>query len=179
MLPSYGLLTLMVVPCAPRVVVGGPVNVTITGGADALGLNYSWTVTNQYTSPLVFIEFPHYHASLFFAPDAWQTECTYLVNVGVRDLPGTCKAWGETPHTKVARERTRRLNGKVLVRFADGTEGSVTGVELPQTESLAEKYTPLVGLALIFAAAIVLQRIRGRRRPTAPHSAVDAPKEQS
>ena len=57
--------------------------VTIVGGADATGHRYTWTVTNEDTSPIVYVEFPHYRANLFFSPHGWSTdESTFLVNVG-------------------------------------------------------------------------------------------------
>ena len=75
---------------APVVTVADPPNATVTGGPDTSGRKYSWTVTNEHTSPVVYVEFPHYHGSLFFAPENWRVECTFLVNVGVEDRPGIC-----------------------------------------------------------------------------------------
>ncbi len=147
--------------------------VTITGGADASGYKYIWTVSNEYTSPVVYVEFPHYHGSLFLAPENWRVECTFLVNVGVADRHGICKASADSPSAGIGRSKsgtfrmrvmltgTTRVQGTVVVRFADGTELAVPAVELPQRETTGDKFVPLVGLAVLF---IVLVAVRARRR---------------
>ena len=149
--------------------------VTIVGGADASGHNYSWTVTNGYTSPIVYVEFPHYHADLFFAPKSWSTETTALVNVGSKDEPGVCIARAESPAAgippgralnfgmRVAPLPTRRGQGTVLIRFADGTESSVTGVGLPQPGSVWDEYASLIGLGTIFLLWIIFRARRWLR----------------
>ncbi|UCC29594.1 MAG: hypothetical protein JSU86_15490 [Phycisphaerales bacterium] len=146
--------------------------VTIVGGADASGHNYSWTVTNEYTSPIVYLEFPHYHADLFFAPESWSTETTALVNVGSKDKPGVCIARAESPAVgilpgralnfgmRVAPLPTRRGQGTVLVRFADGTESGIAGVGLPQPGSAWDEYASLIGLGTIFLLWIIFRARR-------------------
>src|SRR5437868_3393823 len=82
--------TLLVVPIA----LAQPAKVVITGGFDsagqrlvatgssensaydASGQNYAWIVTNNHTSPIVYVEFPHYHADTFHTPDGWDQKCT-------------------------------------------------------------------------------------------------------
>ncbi len=150
--------------------------VTITGGADTSGYNYTWTVTNEHTSPIVHIEFPHYHGSLFFAPNDWSSQCTFLVNVGVEDRPEVCKARAaslsagiargksENFRMRVTRDGTTRGQGTVRVRFEDGTELAVPAVELPQREPAGDKYVPLIGLAAIFIVWVAVRaRSRARR----------------
>ena len=158
-------------------------NVTITGGADPSGYKYTWVVNNKHLSPIVYIEFPHYHGALFFAPDGWVTECTALVNVGYKDEQGTCSASAEAPAAGVAPKRsttfdmriarlpTRRGKGTVLIRFADGVTTRVRSVELPVRESVGDKYAPLIGLGTIF---LVWMIIRSRRRARVRRSNVDA-----
>ena len=46
--------------------------VVIEGEPDESGHNYQWTVTNQHDSPIVEIEFPHFRADLFTAPEGWR-----------------------------------------------------------------------------------------------------------
>lgn len=169
-----------------------PPQATITGGADPAGYSYTWTVTNKHTSPIVHVEFPHYHGALFFAPEDWSVECTFLVNVGVEDRPGVCTArnvlFAEAPagfarnntalgskpgsardtldfRMQVLLRGTRRGQGQVLVRFADGSEVYVAGVELPQREAVGDKYVPLIGLGLIFLIWVIARsRSRAKRQ---------------
>ena len=48
--------------------------VTITGGAYKSGKQYVWTVTNEYGSAVVRVEFPHYMADLLTIPTGWTGE---------------------------------------------------------------------------------------------------------
>jgi hypothetical protein len=149
--------------------------VTITGGAEDSRHHYSWVVTNRHTAPIVRIEFPHYKAYLFFVPDGWSTETTALVHIGVKDAPGVCTAKvdssaegiapGEsaTFRMQVGDLRAKPLAGSVRVKFADGREASISGVELPTRGSKTEKYVPLIGLGLIFATWVLIANIRRRR----------------
>lgn len=149
--------------------------VTITGGADGSGQNYSWTITNRHSSPIVFIEIPHYRADTFVTPAGWQQECTNLMIAGQAREPGVCRAWpkpnasGLTPGRsaefalRVAREGAQRRTGTVLVKFADGTQVSIPGVEVPTRESVPERFAALIGMALIVGLLIVFQ-LRARRK---------------
>ena len=151
----------------------GP-RVVVDGGADVSGQVYTWTVTNRSTSPITRVEFPHYRASMFFAPSKWSVDCTFLVNVGVEDSPGVCVATTPTPTEGIAPGRSsefslqcsasgaRRGTGVVRVRFADETDYQVTGVELPQPEGAGDKYVPLIGLAAIAGVFAIFAVIRGR-----------------
>ncbi len=170
-----------------------PPSVTITGGADPAGYIYTWTVTSKHTSPIVFVEFPHYHGALFFAPEDWSVECTFLVNVAVEDRPGVCTArnmlFAEAPagrnrndvapsgrsalakgalefRMQVVLDGTRRGPGHVLVRFADDSEVYVAGVELPQREAAGDKYISLIGLGLIFAVWVIARSWGRAKRQT-------------
>ncbi|MCH8991974.1 MAG: hypothetical protein IIA44_09540 [Acidobacteria bacterium] len=133
--------------------------------------------------PIVFVEFPHYHGSLFFAPEGWNTECTFLVNVGVRDSPGVCTAFVDSAAVGIAPGRSARFNmridaagairagGEVFIRFADGTEAVVAGVELPQAETTGEKYVPLIGLGVMLLVVVIVQKRRTRSRAVKPRPA--------
>lgn len=152
--------------------------VTIEGGPDNSGDNYSWTITNGHTSPIVYVEFPHYHATLFFAPDGWSTESTFLVNVHVKDSAGVCTARVKEGSTGIPPGRsgtfrmrihqagTRQGVETVLVRFADGSEIRVPGVQLAVPEAVSDRFGSLIGLGAIFLILLAIhagRRARARR----------------
>jgi hypothetical protein len=150
---------------------------TITGGADASGHQYSWTVTNKRSSPIVRVEFPHYRAGVFYAPDGWSTdESTFLVGVGVKDRAGVCIAQvtstadaiapgnSATFRMQIAAIGVQRRPGAVLLSFADGSEAAVSGVELPTRAGFAERNLSLIGLGTIFVVAVIVRGFRARRR---------------
>jgi len=152
--------------------------VEITGGADVTRHNYAWTVTNRHSSPIVYVEFPHYRADGFTAPDGWTTgKSTFLVNVGVPDRPGVCIAEAPSPFAGISRGRSAKFTmritaagaevgkGSVKVRFADGTEAVIEGVELPRPRSKLAKYLGPLALFLFFAGWIVIRELRRRKRP--------------
>jgi len=154
--------------------------VTIVGGADASGHQYSWTMTNASASPIVEVRFPHYRASLFFAPDGWTTDCSAQVGIGGKDEPGVCtgRAGSSTGGIAVGRSAVfrmqiasagaKRFPGNVTVRFADGTETTVGGVELPTREGAGDKYTSLAGLGTVFLVLVIVQARRRRRNQEKP-----------
>jgi len=150
---------------------------TVEGGADVTGHNYTWTVTNQHSSPIVAVEIPHYRADLFFGPDGWSTaESTYLVNVGVKDRPGVCKAQAPSKTAGIPRGRSaqfkarinargaKRGRAEVVVEYADGTRVTVANVEVPRAETLGEKHTLKIGFGVMFALFLGAQAIRHRKR---------------
>lgn len=149
---------------------------TITGGADASGHTYTWQVQNDGASPIVEVRFPHYRAGLFFPPQGWSSDCTALVQVGAKDEPGVCTARavasGDGINTgrsltfsmQIAPAGAKRGPGEVTVRFADGSETRLAGVELPQREGAGDKNLPLLGLGGVFAIFVIAQAVRNRRR---------------
>ena len=171
-------LLLSVALVAPRTAAQQP-KVTITGGADGSGQNYHWTVTNHCGSPVVYIQFPHYHADTFITPDGWEKECTNLMRVGARNAPGTCTAWADSPEKGIAPGRSaefsvrlaaggaHRRSGQVTVRFADGTQTIVAGVELPTASTTSEQLYALIGFALVFVIIVIVQTRRRRKAPPA------------
>ncbi len=150
-------------------------DVSITGGADESGHQYAWSVTNETDRTIVELRFPHYRASLFFAPDGWDTQdSTCIVNVGVPDRPGVCVARAATPagglrpgHSATFRMQVggavKRRSAAVSVRFADGSETTVGGVELPHRERVSEQYVSLIGLGVIFTGWVAVRLMRKRR----------------
>jgi hypothetical protein len=154
----------------------GDPTATITGGADASGHTYTWQVNNGGVSSIVEVRFPHYRAGLFFSPQGWSGDCTALVHVGTKDEPGICTARATAPADGIAPGRSapfsmqiaaagaKRGPGEVVLRFADGSETRVAGVELPQQEGLGDKYVSLIALGGVFIVFAAVQAIRKRRR---------------
>ena len=163
--------------------------VTISGGASDVDHSYNWTISHEHTSPVVYVEFPHYRASLFFAPEGWTTKSTFLVNVGVEDRPGVCTAEAGSPASGIAagavanfkmqvvRRGTSPGTGAVLVRFADGAEVKVSGAELPVRESLSDKFMALYALGAGFLLWVVIREVRNRKGKASLQT--DLPSEES
>jgi hypothetical protein len=161
-------------PAAATARAGMP-QVTIEGGPDATGQSYVWTVTNNHASAIVHIEFPHYRANLFFAPNGWTTECTNLEAVGVRDPTGVCSASIEdsmgghaesrstTFRMQIGGRGAKRGLGAVVVRFADGVTQTIAGVPVPTAEQLGDRNVPLIGLSTMFIIFVVARAARHRR----------------
>ncbi len=159
----------------PALTTANPI-VFITGGADASGHTYTWQVRNGGAEPIVEVRFPHYRAGLFFPPQGWSNDCTALVHVGAKDEPGVCTARVAAPADGIAPGRfvafsmqiapagAKRGPGEVTVRFADGRESRVAGVELPQQEGLGDKYVSLIALGGVFVVFVTAQVVRKRRR---------------
>lgn len=166
--------------CTPGLVLAKKPLVEITGGADVAGNNYSWEVTNLYSSPIVHIEFPHYAADLFRTPDGWKQETVNLINVGVPDEPGVCTAFVKQPNLGIRQggrakfgmriniRKAMRKNGTVTVRFADGTETLVEGVELPNQGQVQNKHMALIGTAVIFGGWVAFRTLRQRGKAKKP-----------
>ena len=150
----------------------------ITGGADTSGHTYTWQVHNGGTSPLLQVRFPHYRAGLFFPPQGWSSDCTALVKVGAEDEPGICTSRSMAPADRIATgglltfamqiapAGAKRGPGEVTVRFADGSETRVGGVELPQRERAGDRYLPLFGLGGVFVTFVIARAVRNRSRRT-------------
>lgn len=174
---------------ARTVVSSADESVTIDGGPDTTLQNYSWTVTNHHTSPIVYVKIPHYRAAVFEAPRRWDTsKTTYLVNVGVPDKAGFCVAEAIAPTPGISRGSSREFKmslnvqrgllgkGTVIVRFADGTEAKVFGVELSVPPEPSGKWVPLIGAGAIFVVWVLIRTLRQRGKPAraADESAGDA-----
>jgi len=150
----------------------------IEGGADATGHIYEWSVINESRTPIVQVKMHHHRATLFFGPDEWKIECENLVNVGVSTPWGECQATAPTGggiapgrrgafRMQCAPTGTTRGRGTVIIRFADGTEAVVDGVELPRPESTGDRYIPLLGLGVIAGIyAIIHAARRNRAKPS-------------
>jgi len=152
--------------------------VTITGGVDDLRINYTWQVTNHHTSRIIYVEFPHFMAETFTPPKGWSwDESTNMPKANVSPKPGLCigrvkstiggiaPSMTATFAMRVQTPTVKRRPGNVLVRFADGTEVTVTGVELPHRESKFEKYSTPIGIAALGILWLIVRTIR-KRKPT-------------
>lgn len=152
--------------------------VEITGGADQSGQNYRWTIRNRGSSPIVSVEFPHYHADTFIVPDGWDnSDCTNLARVGGGSGPGACRATplageiGLRPNRtaefgmRISRAGAIRRPGAVTVQFADGTRTVVDGVEVPSRATFGERYIMVIGMAVIIGGAILINLRRRRKQP--------------
>lgn len=147
----------------------------IEGEPDESGHNYQWTVTNQHTSSIVEIEFPHFRADLFTTPEGWRQETTFLVNIGVAEKEGVCKAIAPGPAGGIAPGQnspfTMRVTAKgakrgfatVTVLFADGTTALVNHVALPQREEVLSRFVGLLGLGGVVGVVILVRTLRGRK----------------
>lgn len=152
-------------------------NVAITGGTTDGGHNYTWTVRNRHTSPIVSITFPHYRATVFDVPEGWDRNCTHLLQPGSRDEPGTCTATSAAPTSEIERgasatftmrvfqRGTQRTRRTVSIGFADGAQVEVPGVELPARESFGDRYISLLGLGSIFLVWLLVRTVRGKKSP--------------
>lgn len=140
---------------------------------------YDWKVTNHHTSPIIYIEFPHYHGDTFIAPAGWAQEWKNRSMVGGKNAPGWVRTNVESPtegippggsagfQMRIARAGALARPGQVAVRFADGTELIVADVELPSAQSFLEQNIMVFGLGLIFVVALLIHFHR-RRKPSLP-----------
>jgi hypothetical protein len=147
--------------------------VRIDGGADAGGQNYSWTVEHDHSSPLVHLSVPHYRADLLIPPKGWHGTIEHPSGWFTR--AGRCVAEADNATTGIPRSMAAtfglrvpvkgvaRGSGQFTLRFADGTELSVTA-EVPVREPLGEQYTPLLALSCMFVGLVLVRALKARRR---------------
>jgi hypothetical protein len=157
--------------------------VSIEGDVDESGHQYRWTVTNRHQSPIVYLEFPHYHADLFQHPEGWTAHNTEIVGISGGRKPGICSAQADSSagiqpgesavfSMRIAPAGAKRGIGQVQIRFADGGKATVAGVELPREETFSERYTLMLGFAGLFVLYVVIRARRVRtRRDTKEQSA--------
>ncbi len=142
---------------------------TITGGADQSGQNYAWTVTHDYDSPMVSVEFPHYMADLCNGPEGWTMRLTGFL--GANGRVGVCSAESTEGlprgvplvfNLRVGPRGTPRGEGDVVVRFSDGTEVKVRA-QVPIKPSFVAGHLSLFGLGGVLVL-LVLIRLRRRNK---------------
>ena len=150
----------------------GSPSVAISGGADNSGYKYSWTITNDHDSPIIFVEIPQYRAAVGSPPEGWKSELTNPRGEGGRTgffrsevsagVDGIAPGESATFHLQVSVGGTPRGKGDVLIRFADETETRVRA-ELPIKEAPADRNVSLIGLSLIFAVFLVVRAVKRRK----------------
>lgn len=151
--------------------------VSVEGGVDVSGNVYTWKVTNRHDSPIVEVWFMHFRANAFNAPDGWEKETEYLVNVGVPDKPGECKATVDRQRMGIQPGESAEFgvnidargasvgHGQFHIGFADGTAVVVDGVEMPRPENFFEKFATPIGMALLVGIALLINKLRNRKQP--------------
>ena len=156
--------------------------VRIEGGLQPDGF-YVWQVINDGSTPVTRIEIPHYHADQFIPPDGWQPESTFLVNVGVPDKPGLCKATALSDaaaiqkgrkaefRMRLSRQRANRGTGTVVVGLADGTTLKVDGVSLPVPPARYEGLLTVATFGLLILLFVVFRPRRKQPEATAAQPA--------
>ncbi len=139
--------------------------VEVSGGADFSGHEYTWKITNRHTSPLVYLAIPGHHVDVFTVPEDWTFKriASGLVATAEPDA-GIATGRDATFKMRVEPKGAKRGRGNITVRFADGTQYIVRDVEVPQPETNAETYMPLLGLAMMLLVVIMARRKRTRRR---------------
>ena len=166
--------------CLASAVAGQTAKVTITGGPDASGQNYRWTVTNNHSSPIVFLSFPHVHADTFRVepnPEGWTVNQKEFAEDLMRARPGVCTATAKSARDGVRRGRRMEVSmrlargdnlrgsGTVTVRFADDTEVVVAGVRLPRARSWGERLVMPIGFGVILILIVLARRLRRKPAP--------------
>ena len=148
--------------------------VTITGGSDATGHNYTWIITNHYDAAITAVEFPHYRADTFTPPEGWVGDMTNFIGRGGKE--GICTAKAEALgsavypgksaefYLRVAPKGAKRGTRQARVIFEDGRDVLVQ-VEAPILEPFLERNLTLVGLGVMFALFVLVARLR--RKPPA------------
>jgi hypothetical protein len=148
--------------------------VTITGGADQSGQNYAWTVTHDYDSPMVSVEFPHYMADLCTGPDGWTMRLTGFL--GAKGRRGVCSAESTEGlprgvplafKLRVGPRGTPRGEGDVVVRFSDGTEVKVRA-QVPVKPSFVAGHLSLIGLGGVFLLLVLISLRRRNKTGATP-----------
>lgn len=137
-------------------------------------------VENNAKSAVVYVEFPHYLADLFTAPDGWETRSTLLSNIGVEKKPGICTASANSPadgivsgasaefDMRLGRDGQEEASAKpqtARVRFADGATIEVPGVTLPASPARWSNIPLIAGFAVVVVLFIALGRRKRARQP--------------
>lgn len=150
--------------------------VTITGGRDASGQSYIWTVKNDGESPIVRVQFPHYRGDAFEAPPDWKHDCKNLQ--GRPDTAGDrgyCAGYVDSPRMglqpgrsatfgmRTQRNAAYRGSGTALVTLADGRLIQVAGVDVPSPPSFLERFGMPIGLGAVLLVFLTVQLHRRRK----------------
>jgi len=152
--------------------------VRIEGGFDPESHSYRWTVHNEAASPIVFAAFPQQQADLFTGPPGWEVrgrenEAPLRNESGALMFSAQAPAGapgigpgrsGEFEMRIKPKKSPTRGKGEVWVKFADGREAWIGGVEVPLPPTASSKYLRLIALAILFAVFVVGRSLWNRRR---------------
>lgn len=140
---------------------------------------YTIKVTNRANHPITYVEFPHYLADQFTAPEGWETKCTYLSNIGVEKKPGICSATARSANDGIAPNQSAEFDMRLgrdgqnesvsgeqtaRLKFADGAVAEIPGVYLPTAPARWSNLPLITG----FGGIVVLFILLGRRKKAAP-----------
>lgn len=177
---QYALVMLSVVAwatalgTAPLTAVG---QVIIEGGRHPdNSAMYTWTLVNHGDKPITSFQIPHFRGMVFTPPEGWEFEMTHKVEFGSEQKPGIITARAPRgaalrPHhsavftLRIARELPNApARRAATIGFADDTYQAIEGVEVPWRVPALRKYGLLFVLGIMFAAYLLVQVLRSRRR---------------
>ena len=133
---------------------------------------FLWTVTNQAAKPITYFKAPHDYGYTVNPPDGWDFGLADRGRHGVIE----CEATTELQAIRRGHRAEFRLEVQgdyqpaprpVMIGFADGTKIELAGVLCPMREPFLRNHFPAIGLGVIFAAFLVVQAIRSRKKPPA------------
>lgn len=170
--PGLCLLIALAVPAISQSAMATP-TVTIEGGVDKAGRSYTWIVSHNHTSPIVYLQFPQDKANGLTAPAGWEGElernkdnqhqsgfvifkCADRSRAIARDHPTTFKL-------NLVWNGAARGVGDVIIRFADGTQ-TTASASIPIKEPASDRNVSLIGLGSFFAIFLCVQAIRKRKK---------------
>ncbi|MFQ5495014.1 MAG: hypothetical protein ACE5EX_06495 [Phycisphaerae bacterium] len=153
--------------------------VSISGGPDASGHLYAWTIRNTGPSPIVYVAVPHHRGDLCLPPPGWSAEmttdaCLFRAPSPADGIPRRGQA---EFRLRVGPAGARRGHGEVRIRFDNGEEQRMPDVLVPVREPAGDHYVPLVGLGVIFIALVVhrvLSQRKGKTTEAKKHNAPSA-----
>jgi hypothetical protein len=154
--------------------------VTIAGGVRTDNPQYfDWTITNEYSSPIVKIEIPHTNGDLLEAPSGWGYKWLKGAEAPAELGQTVCRATAKEPNFGIAAGRgmkfSMRVNregalprtGTVRITFEDGKATIVTGVQLPSGQQTIERGVVTITLGAVFAIVLIVHARRRKRAESA------------
>ncbi len=150
--------------------------VTIEGDVDLAGRVYTWVVTHDHDSPIVYLQFPQDKANGLTAPAGWegdlvrekdnQHQSGFANFTCVNQLRAIAAKQSATFKLNLIWSGAARGVGDVVVRFADGTQ-TIASAPIPITEPASDRNISLIGLGSFFTIFLCVQAIRKRKRRAA------------
>lgn len=145
---------------------------TVTGGPDASGHNYSWSITNNDPSPIVSVQIPHFEGDLCLAPPNWTGSMSPTPRAhapdGACDYAATNDSTGITTgraasfQLRVGPKGAARGKGVISIAYADGRKELVPA-QVPVRAPFGDQFVSLAALALIFVTFLTVRAFRRKR----------------